>query len=170
MAQKRQRPPTDEQKTSIYDSKNLKHRAKSDTRKGFESGEIALPTLPDKGQTIREVTVPTPLDIGTPTHIDPPREKSEPIKVISMKTPAAIAHEKQAAKKAQQKKHHKAEIRALSDVVRRDQTPPRAMGYLAPPADPKERQVRRLRDWLIWGSVLVIISCIVMLGVWFLAT
>ena len=43
------------------------------------------------------------------------------------------------------------------------------MGYLAPPADQKERNVRKVRDWLIWGSVLVIISCLVMLGVWFLA-
>lgn len=144
----RKRPSTEEQRTSIYDS-NAGKRAKSETRKGFESGQITAPIVPE---------------IGTPTQIDPPRERSEPIRVISMKSPAEIAAEKKQAKK------HNVEIRALSDVVRQHQTPTRGMGYLAPPADPKERQVRKVRDWLIWGSVLVIISCAVMLAVWFLAT
>lgn len=139
----RQRPPTDELQTEVYGSPPRARAVKS-TKKGFESGEI---------------------EIGTPTQIDPPKERSEPIRVISMKTPAEIAAEKRAKLEAKQ---HKAEIRALSDV-RQNATPPRGMGYLAPPADPRERNVRKLRDWLIWGSVLVIISCAVMLGVWFLA-
>ena len=139
----RQRPPEDDdQKTAIYDSQQGK-RMKSPTRRGHGSGEI---------------------EIGTPTEIDPPRkERSEPIRVISMKTPAELAAEKKQAKKRDVK------IRALSEVIRPDQTPPRAMGNLAPPVDLRERNVRKLRDWLIWGSVLVIISCTVMLGVWFLA-
>lgn len=143
----RKRPSTDEQKTSIYDSRTH-GRAKSATKKGFESGA-------------------TTLDIGTPTDIDPPRkERSEPIRVISMKTPAEVAAER----KQLAAKQHKPEIRALSDVLPRNATPPRGMGRLAPPADPRQARVRKLRDWLIWGSVLVIISCAVMLGVWFLAT
>lgn len=153
----RRRAPTDEQRTEIYDS-TQRARANRPTKKGFESGEIAIPTKPDKGQT---------LEIGTPTEIDPPRkERSEPIRVISMKTPAEIAAENKAKRAAKQ---HKPEIRALADVVGQRSTPPRGMGNLAPPADPKERNVRKLRDWLIWGSILVIISCAVMLGVWFLA-
>ena len=140
----RQRPPTDELKTEIYDSQQ-RARAAKPTKRGHQSGDI---------------------EIGTPTEIDPPRkERSEPIRVISMKTPAEVAAEKQKLGA----KQHKAEIRALSDVVRQNATPPRGMGYLAPPANQKERNVRKLRDWLIWGSVLVIISCVVMLGVWFLA-
>jgi hypothetical protein len=142
----RKRPSTDEQRTSIYDSQAGK-RTKAETRKGFESGSI--PTIPE---------------IGTPTQIDPPRERSEPMRMISMKSPAEMAAEKKQAKQ------HNVEIRALSDVVRKNQTPPRGLGNLAPPADPKERQNRKVRDWLIWGSVLVIISCVVMLAVWFLAT
>lgn len=150
----RKRPSTDEQKTSIYDSRTH-GRAKSATKKGFESGE-------------------TTLDIGTPTAVDHPlgagdsarKERSEPIRVISMKTPAEVAAER----KQLAAKQHKPEIRALSDVLPRNATPPRGMGRLAPPADPKQARVRKLRDWLIWGSVLVIISCVVMLGVWFLAT
>lgn len=142
----------------IYDSQQ-RARAKTPTKRGFESGQIAVPTIPDKGQTIRERP---PLDIATPTEVDPLRkERSEPIRVISMKSPAET--------QKKQVKHHKAEIRALSDVTGKQQTPPRGMGYLAPPANQKERNVRKLRDGLMWGSVLVIISCVVMLGVWFLA-
>jgi hypothetical protein len=146
----RRRPPTDEQKTSIYDS-GQRARGKKETRKGFESGEIELPT-------------PTEIDPVGAAPTSSPREKSEPIRVISMKTPAQIAAEKQKV----DKKKHQVEIRALSDVARQN-TPPRGMGNLAPPVDYRQRRQRRLRDWLIWGSVLVIISCVVMLGVWFLA-
>ena len=82
----RKRRSTDEQKTGIYDS-NVGKRAKSATRKGHESGSdiplpTNMPTLPDKGQTR--------VEIGTPTEIDRPRERSEPIQVISMKSPAEI--------------------------------------------------------------------------------
>ena len=138
----RQRPPTDELRTEIYDSQRT--RVEKPTKKGFESGRV---------------------EIGTPTDLDPPRkERSEPIRVISMKTPAEAAAEKKQAKQ------HKANIRLLSEVVAsKNATPPRGMGYLAPPVNQKERNVRKLRDWLIWGSVLVIISCVVMLAVWFLA-
>jgi hypothetical protein len=141
----RQRPPTDELKTAIYDSQQ-RARAKSPTKKGFESGQHTLP------------------EIGTPTQIDPPRkERSEPIRVISMKKPDPAAKPKGEAKQ------HNVAFRAMSDVGGQKSTPPRGMGYLAPPVNQKERNVRKLRDWLIWGSVLVIISCIVMLAVWFLA-
>ncbi len=159
----RRRPPTDEQKTEIYDSQSGK-RAKTATKKGFESGEIGLPAE-------RAVEIGTPTDIdpvvaATTSKGPPPRDRSEPIRMISMKTPAEIAAEK----KKVEAKQHKAEIRALSDVVGRHNTPPRGMGYLAPPVDHRQRRVRKLRDWVIWGSVLLIISCAVMLGVWFLAT
>ena len=142
----RKRPPTDELETELYDSQQ-RTRAAKPTKRGHESGVQTL-------------------DIGTPTEIDPPpKERSEPIRVISMKTPAEVAAEK----KKVAAKTHKPEIRALSDVVGRNATPPRGMGNLAPPMNQKERNVRRLREWLIWGSVLVIISCVVMMGVWFLA-
>jgi hypothetical protein len=140
----RRRPPTDEQKTEIYDSQQ-RTRAAKPTKRGFSSGEIEVPT---------------------PTQLDPPRkEQSEPIRMISMKTPAEIAAEKKKAPG----QNLKVQIRQLSDVAGQKSTPPRGMGNLAPPVNQKERNVRKLRDWLMWGSVLVIISCVVMLGVWFLA-
>jgi len=146
----RSRPPTDEQKTEIYDSKNPASRPKSATKKGFESGELALP---EAGK---------PVEIGTPTEITP-RDRSEPIRMISMKSPAEIGQDKRVGKQ------HKAEIRAISDVVRRHDTPAGGMGYFAPPADRRQARGRRVRDLILWGSILVVISCAVMLAVWFLA-
>lgn len=140
----RQRPPTDELATEVYDAQRGRTRVDKPTKKGFESGSV---------------------EIGTPTELDP-APKSEPIRVISMKTPAELA----ADKKKRSGKLHKPQIRLLSEVTAaKNATPPRGLGYLAPPADPKERNVRKLRDTLIWGSVLVIIACVVMLAVWFLA-
>jgi hypothetical protein len=138
----RQRPPTDELATEIYDSQGQRTRVDKPTKKGFESGRV---------------------EIGTPTDLDPPRRtQTEPLRVISMKTPAE--------QRKRSGRQHKAQIRLLSEVVAtKSATPPHGMGFLAPPADQRERNVRKLRDWLIWGSVLVIISCVVMLAVWFLA-
>ena len=139
----RRRPPTDEQKTAIYDSQQ-RGRAAKPTKQGFESGQV---------------------EVATPTLVDKPRrDRSAPIRVISMKTPAAAARAKKLTAK-----QHKPEIRSLADVVKKNATPAHGMGYLAPPANPKERRGRKLRDWLIWGSVLVMITCAVMLAVWFLA-
>jgi hypothetical protein len=143
----RRRPPTDELATEIYDSQQgQRTRVDKPTKKGFESGRV---------------------EIGTPTDLDPPkRAQTEPMRVISMKTPAEVA----AGKMKRSARQHKPQIRLLSEVVAsKSATPPHGMGFLAPPADPKERNVRKLRDWLIWGSVLVIISCVVMLAVWFIA-
>lgn len=61
-------------------------------------------------------------------------------------------------------------VRPMAEV-RKDQTqtPPQGMGFLAPPRDPNEARSRRRADYLIWGSVAVIVAAVVMLAVWFLA-
>ena len=86
---------------------------------------------------------------------------SEPIRVVSMKTPADLEVDKPTNKPLPEVK-----LRAISDVHK---TPPRGMGRLAPPRDPKEARSRRVRDNVIWGSVAVIVAAVVMLAVWFLA-
>ncbi len=88
-----------------------------------------------------------------------PGPRSEPIRVMSMKTPAP-AEDKQA------RPVREVRMRAMADV---HQTPPRGMGFLAPPRDPKQARSRRWRDNVIWGSVAVIVAAVVMLAVWFLA-
>jgi hypothetical protein len=59
----RSRPPTDRQKTGIY----------------------------DPGQERRERTAV--VEIGTPTEVTPPQDRSEPIRVISLKAPTEASTE-----------------------------------------------------------------------------
>lgn len=90
-----------------------------------------------------------------------PGPRSEPIQVVSMKTPDIEESQKVPRQMPEVR------LRAMSEV--RPQTPPRGMGYLAPPRDPKEARSRRRRDAVIWGSVAIIVASVVMLAVWFLA-
>jgi hypothetical protein len=96
---------------------------------------------------------------GTPTEVDAPPE----LKMISMKTPAELASEKRSAKQ------HEVKLRSLAEIHRRHDTPAGGLGFLAPPRDPGEVRARRLRDYVVWGSVVVIIGSAVMIGVWLLA-
>ena len=82
------------------------------------------------------------------------------MRAISMKTPAD--HEQEKA----QRVLPVVKLRAISDVHK---TPPRGMGNLAPPYDPREARSRRVRDNVIWGSLAVILASIVTLVIWFLA-
>ena len=83
------------------------------------------------------------------------------MRVISMKTPADLDAEEKA-----QRVLPIVKLRALADL---QQTPPRGMGNLAPPRDPREARSRRVRDNIIWGSVAVIVASFVTLAIWFLA-
>lgn len=170
---KRERPPTDELLTDIYESKDLQpRRAKPATNKGVPRGPGAKDSAKDSDER------PTKLDLPSSTATVPEaaavpapvaQHKSEPIRVISMKTPAEIAAERKATDAVAKARVHKAEIRALSDVIKRRDTPPGGIGYIAPPRDPKDVRSRRVREYVIYGSAVVIVSSIVMLAVWFLA-
>lgn len=136
----RSRPPTDRQKTGIY----------------------------DPGQERRERTAV--VEIGTPTEVSPPQDRSEPIRVISLKAPTEASPE--ASEERPPARTHQARLRRLSEVSpqrHRAATPPGGLGYLAPPRDPRQARTRRWRDYVMWGSVAVILAGAVTLGVWFLA-
>ncbi len=106
----------------------------------------------------------TPSDEQKTEIFDPSklRAQPEPLRMISMKTPAELAAENQ----AREVNRHQVKLRPLSELGS-SLTPPR--GNLAPPRDPRVVRARRLRDLVIWGSAVVIVGCVVMLGVWFLA-
>lgn len=87
----------------------------------------------------------------------------EPLRVISMKTPMELEAEK-TEKAARQLPV--VQMRAMSEIR---QTPPRGMGNLAPPRDPREARSRRVQDVVIWGSVAVMVASVVTLAIWFLA-
>jgi hypothetical protein len=135
----RSRPPTDQQRTAIYDPER-------DARGARRSGGV---------------------EIGTPTEVTP-QERSEPIRVISLKPPG----EPSPSEEHRPVRQHQPRLRRLSEVSpqrRSAATPPGGLGYLAPPRDPREAKARRVRDYVIWGSVAVMLAGAVTLGVWFLA-
>lgn len=89
---------------------------------------------------------------------------SEPIRVMSMKAPSEPAPERAPRPVPEVR------VRPIADArPAQNQTPPQGMGYLAPPRDPNEARSRRRADYIIWGSVAVIVAAVVMLVVWFLA-
>jgi hypothetical protein len=96
------------------------------------------------------------------------REAATPIKVKSMKTPGqassgAIPVPNDARPMPQVK------LRAISEVASKGHAHQQQLGYLAPPRDPQEVRARRQRDFIVWGSICVILACVVALGIWFLA-
>ncbi|HWO25010.1 MAG TPA: hypothetical protein VNO30_39995 [Kofleriaceae bacterium] len=186
----RSRPPTDEP-TEIYDGQPRRPRTPTKKGAGVELGTpTSLAPLPPHARPDGSV------EIGTPTSVDPPprqpperaasegarprlatgAERSEPMVVISMKgagggaTGAAKALPADAAAAPAPAKLQP-RLRRLSEVSprRTAATPPGGLGYLAPPRDPREARTRRWRDFVLWGSVVVILAGAVMLAVWFLA-
>lgn len=87
-----------------------------------------------------------------------------PFRAISMKTPG---HEPPPADQGTPDLR-KAKLRAISEVSPIPQTP-RNLGYLAPPRNAAEVRARRVRDYVIWGSIAVMLACAIALAVWFLA-
>ncbi|CAN5717350.1 hypothetical protein BH11MYX1_BH11MYX1_26470 [soil metagenome] len=60
-------------------------------------------------------------------------------------------------------------LRAMSEVAAQPVTPQQSLGYLAPPRNPADARARKARDFIVWGSVCVILACFVALGIWFIA-
>jgi hypothetical protein len=136
----RSRPPTDEQRTAIYDP---------------ERDPNARP--PQRGARV---------ELATPTEVTPPRQESQPIRVISLKAPSDPSEERRPVAQ------HQPRLRQLSELAsprQRVATPPGGLGYLAPPRDPHKVRPRRWGEYLMWGSAVVILAGAVMLGVWLLA-
>jgi hypothetical protein len=104
---------------------------------------------------------PPPDEDEGATTVDPqPFGRSEPIRVMSMKTPAD-------APAPQTPIVPRPKLRAISEIT--PVSKPINLGYLAPPRDPAEVRSRRVRDLVMWSSVAVILACVVALAIWFLA-
>jgi hypothetical protein len=98
------------------------------------------------------------------------REAATPIKVVSKKTPGVssgqipLPPDTRDARPLPQVK-----LRAISELASQSHTPQQQLGYLAPPRDPNEVRARRRRDFVVWGSICVILACVFALGIWFIA-
>ncbi len=60
-------------------------------------------------------------------------------------------------------------LRAMSEVASQSSAPQQSLGFLAPPRNPVDARARKTRDFIVWGSVCVILACFVALGIWFVA-
>lgn len=104
------------------------------------------------------------------TEIDPNpygRRKSEPIQVVSMKTPHEARPEP--GLPPQTPIVPRPKLRAISDITPLPHAQPRNLGYLAPPRDPAEVRSRQRRELVLWASVAVIVASVVAIAIWFIA-
>jgi hypothetical protein len=166
-------PDIDDEETSIFEGDK---RPKKHTERGHEQ------SMPVRGETAaqrqyrlereKEEFRRRALELATPTAITPeapvpevvPKVGSDPIRVISMKTPAAPPHVNAAIP---QPPPRAVKLRSISEVSGPAIQIP--LGNLAPPRDPGEAVKRRARDYLIVALAVLIVGGLVMLGVVLLA-
>jgi hypothetical protein len=117
----------------------------------------------DSGERMRK---PTPPAGSPPPTVKPtPMPAPAPLMAISMKTPAN-PDLKPVEKREPELPHVR--LRAMSELSRAQQ--PQNLGNLAPPYDPAEARARTVREYLIWGSLAVIMASAIALVVWFVAS
>ena len=103
------------------------------------------------------------VEVATPTEITARAERSEPIRVFSMKDATGPGRRQTDERRAMH-----VQLRSIAEVTRRHQTPV-DLGHLAPPRDPRKARTRRLVDNMIWGCVAIILACGIMLAIWLIA-
>jgi hypothetical protein len=167
----RTRPPSDEIRTEIYDSAHGKvdheasertgppqrARAGSPTRQGYERGG-GTSRPPRTAFPAAQNSVPKRLEVAQ-------TDRSEPIKVFSLKTPDAL---KSPRPEDKPRRMPRPQIRSIGEVSG-THTPPRGMGYLAPPRDLDEAHKRHARSNLRWAAVTLIVAVAVGIGIWITA-
>jgi hypothetical protein len=97
------------------------------------------------------------------------REPATPIKVVSKKTPGQVSSGEIPLPPDVARPRPQVKLRAISELASKPHTPQQQLGYLAPPRDPNEVRARRRRDFVVWGSICVILACVFALGIWFIA-
>ncbi|HSS01683.1 MAG TPA: hypothetical protein VLM79_31705 [Kofleriaceae bacterium] len=106
---------------------------------------------------------PRPIEQATPTEVTARAERSEPLRMISMKDASAPRKPRTDERRAV-----KVQLRSIAEARRHD-TPPVGLGHLAPPRDPKKARNRRLVDNVIWGCIAIMLACAIMLAIWLVA-
>jgi len=135
------------------------------------------------GPEVTPFAARSPVEYATPTHVDqgpggapePPGgqavpvesrrrlERSEPIRVISMKDHEAP---KPRAEEARVPLH--VQLRSMAEVAGLHDAPV-DLGNLAPPRDPRQARARRLRANVVWAGVAIVLACVISLAIWFIA-
>ena len=161
-------PTDDDAETVVFELRNV--RPKRSTERGIASGTAARTTLPSSPRSKspterrRQAIARRAVERSVPREVSPLRDRSEPIRVISMKTPAELAGDKQATLAVKQ---HMVKLRAQSPTA----TPAQPTGNLAPRRGRGSKQVRarKLRDYVMWGSTVILLGGVVTLAIWLIA-
>jgi hypothetical protein len=106
-----------------------------------------------------------PIDQATPTELTARPERSEPLRVISMKDRTG---DDARPRNAEHRVPLHVQLRSMAEVAGlRD--PRNALGRLAPPHDPRRARRRRQRDNAMWACVAIVLACGISLGIWLIA-
>jgi hypothetical protein len=175
----RARRPTDEIATRVFDEEGRQRTLFGATATAgapqvppappgpFESFELAATEVtPMPGRAQVEQATPTcvdpaPLPPGAPAAIARGAERSEPIRVISMKDHAGA----QKPRNHDQRVPLHVQLRSIAEVAGMHDSGI-GLGNLAPPRDPRQAQARRVRSNVVWACVAIVLACAVMVVVW----
>ena len=134
----------------------------------------ATEVAPPPGRPAVEVATPTEVDpsagaeggpnAAVAVALRPGGERSEPIRVISMKDHAEAARPR--PEEARVPLH--VQLRSIAEVAGLHDAPV-ALGNLAPPRDPRQARARRLRANVLWAGVAIVLACAISLAIWFIA-
>lgn len=136
----RRRPPTDEAHTEVYDP---------------ASGRSRVAEARDDHEPTEKTGAPTQPVTDT---------KSQPLTVISMKTPAELTEER----RKRSARIIKPKIRSLGEISG-THTPPQGLGFLAPPRNAAAARTKRTRSNTLWVLLGLGIAAVVGVSVWLVA-
>jgi len=139
-------------------------------------------SLEQPGTEVTPLSVRSPVAYATPPNLDPwpggappdPQavpiereqrlERSEPIRVISMKDHAEPP--KPRAEEPRVPLH--VQLRSMAEVAGLHDAPV-GLGNFAPPRDARQARARRLRANAVWAGVAIVLACAISLAIWFIA-
>lgn len=150
----RARRPTEDTGTEVYTPE--RKRELFGASPGDRIAEQATPTEVAPGPL-------PPVEQATPTEVAARPERSEPIRVISMKNRAQSE-----PRPDEPRVPLHVQLRSMAEVAG---THGRAagLGHLAPPRDPQQARRRRQRDNVVWACAAILLACAISLGIWFIA-
>ncbi len=151
-------------------------RPKSPTKRGHESTSYDTPSALRRAQPAsdapnRFVDDTGDADDATSVYDSQKVPKPPAIQVKSMKAPGEPSSGQRPLPDDARPRPAipQVKLRAMSEVASQASAPQQALGYLAPPRNPADVRARKTRDFIVWGSVCVILACFVALGIWFVA-
>lgn len=108
-----------------------------------------------------------PVEQATPTQIAARPERSEPIRVISMKDRSDRTDETRPRTGEPRVPLH-VQLRSMAEVAG-IHDPRSGLGHLAPPHDPHQARQRLRRANIAWACVAIVLACGISLAIWLVA-